>query len=184
MKVNLKGVSEATGEDEVVPGGRYRAICTDYQEDINKKDGSGIIKLDWQFVAGDHEGFVVPDSLFCGVKGLRRTKAVCRRLGIKKPLDAEIDLEASDFIGVQATLTVEIQSYTDKNGKARQINRVTFLGYNEDTAPAPGNGTNPIGASKSTPASPAQTFAKPAVPTTVEGQAKMAAAMSADAPPW
>ena len=142
MKASFKGVTESTGQDEVVPGAQYPMVCVDYREDINKSDNTPVIELDWSVIEGEHEGHTTTDKLFFTPKAIRRSKAVCKRLQIKKNLDEDVDLERSDFVSKKALITLEVETFKDRTGKDRQKNRVAYLGYNEEAAPpSGGNGS-------------------------------------------
>jgi hypothetical protein len=187
MQANLKGVSEATGLDEIIPEGTYKMVCSAYKEDITK-GGIPTINLTWTVLEGDYKGQEIEDVLFFSPKGLRRVKSVCKRLGVKKNLDENIELEQSDFFSVKAYVNIEIEKYTDKNDKERHKNRVQYYpGYNEPPSvdlTDKGNGQAGAGAMKPSPkgAAPAQQADKSA-DAPPKSPKKPAAGADPDAPP-
>lgn len=153
MKAKFGGVKEASGFDPI-PAGTYRCICVGYEETY--KDCVGVINLKWKVLAGAFGNRTFFDSLHLGEKSIGRAKLVCKRLGVKKDLEGEVELEESDFVGVEAHVSVVINEYTDQTGVKKKNNKVTFSGYNETqpgsggaSGPAPSTGTgaikNPLG---------------------------------------
>lgn len=134
MKAKFSNVDPASGF-EPLPAGVYPCICVGYREE--EKNGDGYIHLEWQVeTASAYSGRKVWDQLCFKPGGaIGRAKLVCQRLGLKKDLNADIDLEQNDFVGVRATLTVVPNEYVAGDGTKKKNNKVTFSGYNE---PAPG----------------------------------------------
>lgn len=135
-RVDVREVDEA-GDFTPFPAGRYPCEC---DEVTRKKNANGdeMWAIKWAVIDGEHAGRTFFDNLVFSESALSRVKLVAKRVAGIDVDAGPFDFEPDHLVGKRAMIEVEINSYTDKEGKQRQNNKPTFGGYDyyNDGAPA------------------------------------------------
>ena len=110
-----------------LPPGAY--LCRLEEVVPNKRTNAGDEMWSLRFVVeeGDYRGRIIFDRISFGEATLPRVKLLCDALGLD--VTGEVDLEPEMLTGREAIVTVDIQSYTDRDGKEKKSNKVGFAGY-------------------------------------------------------
>jgi len=127
-----------------VPDGDYPCDLETVEGDliVGKEKTSPVVKLKWKIAEGEFEGRFIFDTVYLfqeGEKGgsKKRRNLVAYRLGLINKEQFEAGNAKYDWRkaqGCRATVTTEVDSYTDDKGKEKTINRVTFSGYRLQSA--------------------------------------------------
>lgn len=128
MRVDLRGVPASSGGFEPIPDGEYRAKVRSAEEKANH------FLLEFEVLDEPFAGRKVVDRLFATEKALPRFRAALTALGV--PADGLVEIEPRTLIGREVYLTLEPDSFTDRNGVFRRTNKVSFEGYRA-VEPAP-----------------------------------------------
>lgn len=158
-KLNMKNVEDAEGFSPA-PAGDY--LCELIKvEEASTNAGDEMWKLRWEIIEGQSKGKKIFDNMVFSDNAMKRVKLILSRLGLD--VSGEIDLVPETILRKRAIVTVEIESYSDDEGREKRRNVVPFGGYERaDRAPAaagPGPGkapaktSAPAGEKKPTPVS-------------------------------
>lgn len=128
-EVNWDEVEDTAGGDyPPLPQGDYLARL-DRIEIATTRSDNEMWKLTWVIEDYPYAGRLVWDNLLWGPpKALSRTKLCLKRLGVDTV--GTMNVQPSMINGIQATLTLDIEEYIDREEKARKKNVVVYDGYN------------------------------------------------------
>ena len=117
-----------TAQDfSLLPDGEYLCRIDSIDDTMTTNAGGAMWNLQLVVDDGDYRGRKVFDKIVFSRAALPRVKLLCEQLGID--VSGELDVQPELLIGRTVHVTVETQSYTDRYGKEKQANRVTFTGY-------------------------------------------------------
>ncbi len=134
MRVDFRGVQESSGGFEPLPPGEYLCRVRGAEEKTN------YLQIEFEVLDEAFAGRKVVDRLFPTEKALPRLKMALSALGVA--VDGLVEIEPRDLIGRQAYLSLEADSYTDRNGVFRRTNKVAYEGY-RSFEPAPARPARP-----------------------------------------
>ncbi len=120
MRVDFRGVQESGGF-EPLPPGEYRCRVRGAEEKAN------YLQIEFEVLDEAFAGRKVVDRLFATERALSRCRSALASLGVE--VDGLVEVQPRDLIGREVFLTIEPDSYTDRNGVFRRSNKVGYDGY-------------------------------------------------------
>ena len=151
-KMDVRKVDEAS-DYTPIPEGTYPCECDEVKEKTTRS-GDEMWSVRWSVVSGEYEGRSFFDNLVFSEGALPRVKLVAKRVAGLDVDSGPIDFEPDHLVGKRAMIEVEINEYTDDNGKLKRNNKPTFGGYDYfdegDDGGAPADDKPILGAANTT----------------------------------
>ncbi len=136
-RCDVRTIDEAS-EYTPIPDGTVVPCTCDEVTPKKTKSGEDMWSIKWAVISGEYEGKSFYDNLVFTEAAMNRVKMVAKRVA-RIDVDAgPFDFEPNHLIGKRAQIEVEINEYSDKEGKKKRNNRPTYAGYDyyNDGAPA------------------------------------------------
>lgn len=133
-RINFANIPDA--EDySLIPEGKYLMRVYDVKDDKPSSEGYEMWLLILEILEGEFKGRKVFDRIFFhNEKAVSRVKLICHRLGMD--VSKEIDLQPKMLLHRKALVTLEINTYPDKDGREKKNNKIAFAGYEALGTPA------------------------------------------------
>jgi len=136
-RMDVSQIDEAS-DYSPIPEGQYACEC----DEVNEKEtrnGDEMWSIKWTVISGEYEGKSFFDNLVFTEAALPRVKMVAKRVAQLDVDSGPIDFMPEHLLGKRAMIEVEINEYTDDNGKLKRNNKPTFAGYDVYQEIAPGD---------------------------------------------
>lgn len=128
-RVDFSKADEATGFAPI-PDGQYKA-CVEKVEERTTSTGSDMWSVEWRIVEGKYLGRKIFDNLVFSQKGMGRVKLMLKRMGFD--VSGELDCQPEMIHGKQLFISVYTDSYADREGTERKVNRIVYDGFTSMT---------------------------------------------------
>ena len=109
-----------------LPAGTYTCRLEEVEESSTQW-GDEMWKLKFVVTEGQYEGRWIFDNLVFSARAMKRVKFICSRLGLA--VAGAMNLTPEMLQGRSCAVQVDIEDYTDGEGRAKQRNVVPFAGY-------------------------------------------------------
>lgn len=136
-RFDARSVDEA-GDFTPIPEGTYPCECQSI-ETKSTKSGDVMWNIKWRVISGEYEGKIFYDNLVFSEAALSRVKLVAKRVALLDVDSGPVDFETRHLQDKCAMITVEINEYTNDQGKQVRNNKPTFGGYDYYQSGAPGD---------------------------------------------
>lgn len=125
-RINFQNVEDA--EDySPLPDGVYLCRLANIADNNQTKAGDEMWDLKFVVERGEYRGRHIFDRISFGLKALSRVKLLCSRLGID--VTQSVDVTPGLLLARKVYVTVETETYIDRDGTEKPRNNVPFAGY-------------------------------------------------------